>query len=201
MNLARPAQEQMFFPMQQRGQQFMTVMVRTASPSQAAGMASQVRGAVHEVDPGEAVDEFRTMNSVVSRSVADRRLVALLLAMFAGLALVLAAIGIYGVTAYGVAQRTREIGIRMALGAQRGDVFRLIVGGGMKLILAGVVVGLLVALGLTRLLSSLLYGVGASDPLTFAGVILLLGAVALAANYLPARRATRIDPMTALREE
>ena len=141
------------------------------------------------------------MNAVVSRSMADRRLMASLLAGFAGLALALAAVGIYGVTAYGVAQRTREIGVRMALGAQRGHVFRLIIGGGMKLVLIGVAVGLCVALGLTRLLSSLLYGVGASDPLTFAGVILLLGAVALAANYLPARRATRIDPMMALREE
>ena len=141
------------------------------------------------------------MDVSVARSTADRRLMSCLLAGFAGLALVLAAIGIYGVTAYGVAQRTREIGIRMALGAGRGDVFRLIIGGGMKLILVGVGLGLLAALGLTRLLSSLLYGVGASDPLTFAGVVVVLGAVAFLANYLPARRATRIDPMAALREE
>ena len=201
VSLADPPPDEMYFPMYQRAQPFMAVAVRAATPEIAVALAPTVIAAVHELDSSEAVTECETLDAVVARSVADRRLMALLLAGFAGLALVLAAIGIYGVTAYGVAQRTREIGIRMALGAQRADVLRLIVGAGMKLILVGIVLGLFAAFGLTRLLASLLYGVGASDPLTFAGVVAVLGIVALVANYLPARRATRIDPMMALREE
>ena len=201
VNLAEAPPEEMFFPQRQRPSAGMNVIIRAGTPEQAVGIAPSVTAAVHELDRSEPVGEYETMDAAVARSVANRRLMALLLASFAGLALVLAAIGIYGVTAYGVAQRTREIGIRMALGAGRGDVFRLIIGGGMKLILVGVGMGLLAALGLTRLLSSLLYGIGASDPLTFVGVVAVLGLVALLANYLPARRATRIDPMEALREE
>ncbi len=201
VNLAEAAPEEMFFAWRQRPQPYMNVIVRAENPAQALGLATVVSAAVHELDRDEPVGEYETMDTVVARSTANRRLMSSLLAAFAGLALVLAAIGIYGVAAYGVAQRTREIGIRMALGADKGDVFRLVIGGGMKLVAAGVVLGLLVAFGLTRLLSSLLYGVGASDPVTFGGVIVVLGAVAFLANYLPARRATRIDPMAALREE
>ena len=197
----RPPTAEMYFSMFQRPELTMNFYVRARKPEQAASLESAVRAAVHEVDPDEPVNAVHEMSYWVYRSVADRRLIAWLLASFAVLALGLAAIGIYGVTAYGVAQRTREIGIRMALGAQRSDVFRLIVGGGMKVIAVGVVIGLLVAFGSTRLLSSLLYGVGASDPGIFAGVVVLLGLVAFAANCLPARRATLIDPMTALREE
>ena len=201
VSLAEAAPEEMFFAWNQRPWPYMNVVVRAATPAQAPGLASAITAAVHELDRDEPVGEYGTMDAAVARSVANRRLMSSLLAAFAGLALVLAAVGIYGVAAYGVAQRTREIGIRMALGAGRGDVFRLVIGGGMKLIGIGVALGTLAAAGLTRLLGSLLYGVGAGDPATFAGVVAVLGLVALLANYLPARRATRIDPMAALREE
>ena len=201
VGLARPPTREMYFPVFQRPEVFMSLYVRAERPEQARSLVTSVRAAVHAIDPDEAVGDVLEMNFLLNRSMADRQLMAWLLAGFAGLALVLAAIGIYGVTAYGVAQRTREIGIRMALGAQRSDVFRLIIGGGMKLILAGIVVGIVSALGLTRYLASLLYGVGTGDPLTFSVVVIVLTAVALMANYLPARRATRIDPLTALREE
>ncbi len=200
-SLAQPAVAEMYFSMFQQAQPYMRVYLRGGTTAQAKGLAPALRAAVQAIDPAQPVAQSEDMRAVVRRTVSDRRWVAGLLTGFAGLALVLAAIGVYGVTAYGVAQRTREIGIRMALGAGRGDVFRLIIGGGMKLILVGVGVGLLAALGLTRLLGSLLYGVSASDPLTFAGVVTVLGLVALLANYLPARRATQIDPMEALREE
>jgi ABC-type antimicrobial peptide transport system permease subunit len=125
----------------------------------------------------------------------------ILLGSFALLALLLSSMGIYGVVSYLVGQQTREIGIRIALGAQRGDVMRLVLGDGVKMALTGVGVGLAAAMGLTRLMSSVLFGVSATDPLTFGGVALLLALVALAAAYIPARRATRVDPLVALRYE
>jgi putative ABC transport system permease protein len=125
----------------------------------------------------------------------------LLLGIFAGVALVLAAVGLYGVMSYTVAQRTREIGLRMALGAQRGDVLRLVVGQGLRLVLVGVVVGLVASLILTRVMTSLLYGVSATDPATLVTISLVLIAVAVFASYIPARRATRVDPLIALRYE
>ncbi len=198
---AKPARPELYFSIFQRPAPYMNVYLRAIKPEQAKTLGPALRAAVRAVDPDQPVGDVLELTTVVTRSVADRQLMAILLAGFAGLALVLAAIGIYGVTAYGVAQRTREIGIRLALGAQHRDVFRLIIGGGMKLIAAGIVVGVVGALGLTRLLASLLYGVGASDPWTFAAVVAVLTTVALLANYLPARRAARVDPLTALREE
>jgi putative ABC transport system permease protein len=141
------------------------------------------------------------MEQVVEDSTAQPRFYLLLLATFAAVALVLAAVGIYGVMSYSVSRRIHEIGIRMALGAERRDVLRLIVRQGMLLALVGAAAGLLGALGLTRLMASLLYGVQPNDPATFLTVTIVLCLVALAANYIPARRATKIDPMVALRYE
>jgi ABC-type antimicrobial peptide transport system permease subunit len=141
------------------------------------------------------------MDQLLYESVASSRFRAMLFGVFAALALVLAVIGIYGVMAYSVSQRTNEIGIRMALGAQRGEVMRLVLGQGTKLTLLGVVLGITAAVALTHLMSSLLFSVSATDPLTFVGVDILLTLVALAACYVPARRAMRVDPMIALRYE
>jgi ABC-type antimicrobial peptide transport system permease subunit len=142
-----------------------------------------------------------TMDSVIARSLASRRFAMILLAVFAALALVLASIGIYGVVSYIVGQRTHEIGIRMALGARRGHVLKIVLGQGVRLALLGVMIGLGAAAGLTRLMARILYGVSATDPLTFAVVAIVLTLVALAACYIPARRAVRIDSMVALRYE
>jgi predicted permease len=160
-----------------------------------------VRRDVSEFDPGAVVYAVETMNEVLSNSMAARRLTMILLAAFAALALALSCVGIYGVISYLVGERTREIGVRMALGAQRSDVLRLILGQGAGMALLGVLPGIFLALGLTRLMSSQLFGITPHDPLTFAGVALVLVIVALVACYLPARRAARVDPMVALRNE
>jgi len=141
------------------------------------------------------------MHQIVGASIAQPRFRTLLLALFGALAVVLSGVGLSGVLAYSVAQRTREIGVRIALGAQSEDVLRLVVGQGMSLALAGIGIGLAAALALTRLLSGLLYGIGANDPATFAGIALLLVVVAAAASYFPARRASKVDPIVALRYE
>jgi predicted permease len=175
------------------------VVVRTKG--EPAAVMGPVRHAVEEIDPREVIYSVETMDEVVSHSFAARRLSMILLGVFAALALALACVGIYGVISYLVSQRTHEIGVRVALGAQRDDVLRLVLGHGARMALAGVAIGIVAALALTRLMSRLLFGVSASDPLTFSGVAILLVIVALVACYIPARRAMRTDPIVALRHE
>jgi ABC-type antimicrobial peptide transport system permease subunit len=141
------------------------------------------------------------MNQVLYTATARPRFLTFLLVLFAGLAVLLAAIGIYGIMSYTVAQGTREIGIRVALGAQSRDLFQMVLGRGLRLTLIGIILGVAGAFGLTRLMSNLLFGVSATDPLTFMGVAVLLVIVALLASYIPARRATKVDPLVALRYE
>ena len=164
-------------------------------------LATAIRNKLKEVDPEQPILNLRTMEQVVTESVAGRRFNMLLVALFAVVALVLTVIGLYGVVSYWVSVRTQEIGLRMALGAQKADVLRLVVGRGMGLLMVGLCVGIAGALGLTRLMASLLYKVNPTDPLTFAGVALLLTAVSLLACVVPARQAMRVDPMEALRYE
>jgi putative ABC transport system permease protein len=164
-------------------------------------MASTAIREIRAMDPDQPVSDVRPMNTVVTESVSRQRFNMMLLGIFAAVALALAAIGIYGVMAYSVTQRTQEIGLRMALGASRNDVVRMVVGHGFILALAGVGFGLAAAFGLTRLMKSLLFGITATDPVTYAGLSLLLVTVAAIACYIPARRATRIDPLVALRYE
>jgi ABC-type antimicrobial peptide transport system permease subunit len=156
---------------------------------------------IEQMNSQEVVFDPHTYDELISRSLADKWFSMVLLGVFAGLALLLSSIGIYGVISYLVSQRTHEIGIRLALGAQQKDVLLLVLGEGMQTALAGVAIGMAAAFGLTQLMASVLYGVSATDPLTFAVVALVLMSVALAACYLPARRAMRVDPMTALRYE
>ncbi len=164
-------------------------------------LAASLRGIVAALDPQTPVSDVRTVDQRISSSVERPRFAMLLLAAFAGVALLLGAVGIYGVIAYTVGQRTREIGVRMALGARSGDVLRLVLAQGAGLALAGVALGVGIALAVTQALRSLLFGVGAADPLTFALVPLLLVGVALLASWIPARRAARVDPMVALRSD
>jgi predicted permease len=177
----------------------MYVVVRTASDSQQ--IVPAVRSDIWSIDKDLPVTRVQTMDQLLTASVAGNQFRAVLFAIFAGLALVLAGIGIYGVLAYAVSVRTHEIGIRMALGAERKDVLRLVLWQGIRLAIAGVGLGIVAALGLTQLMASLLFGVSAKDPATFASVAILLTGVALLACYLPARRAMRVDPMVALRYE
>ena len=176
-----------------------SLVVHTGVPPESLVRAVQAK--VWAIDPLMPVTNIRPMEQILAHDSGSQRFNAILLALFSLLAVVLAAVGIYGVISYSVSQRTHEIGIRMALGAQPRDIFRLVVGQGMVLTLIGVAVGLVGAFALTRFLSSLLFGVSTTDPATFAGVALLLAAVALLACYFPARRATRVDPLVALRYE
>jgi putative ABC transport system permease protein len=193
--------EQLYFPFYQDPSPYnMSLVVRTGL-ADALSLNSAVRAAIQSVDRNQPVYDVFTLRQVVGNSLAERRFSMLLMGIFAAVALTLAAVGIYGVMSYAVAQRTHEIGIRVALGARAGHVLRLVVGQGLALTLSGVGIGLLAALALTRSLASLLFGISATDPLTFALVALLLTAVALLACYVPARRATRVDPMVALRHE
>jgi putative ABC transport system permease protein len=177
----------------------MTMVVRSAGdPAQLAGAA---RAAIAEVDASQPVFDVATMNSLIAGTLAQRRFTMTLMLLFGLVALVLAAVGIYGVMAYTVTQRTREVGIRMALGARPTAVMAMVLGDGMRLVAAGLVVGVGAALLLGRVVSSLLYGVAATDPVTYAIIAVALAAVAALAIVLPARRAMRVDPMVALRAE
>jgi predicted permease len=185
-----------FWPLLSRGSGY--VARTTSSP---LSVVNAIREAAVRADPSTVVYGSRAVEDIVANSIATQRLAMILLSVFSALALVLCAIGIYGVISYLTRQRTHEIGIRVALGASRGDVLRMVLGEGMKITLIGVAFGLAAALLLTRLIAKLIYGVGASDPITFAGVAILLTGVALFACYIPARRAMRVDPMIALRYE
>ena len=177
----------------------MTLVVRTSGDPRSA--AGAVREQIRALDANLPLAGVKTLEEQFDLSLFPARAAAWTLGSFGLLALVLAGVGIYGVASYSVAQRTREIGVRVALGAQRVDVLRLVMGDGLFVIGVGLAAGLLLALAASRAAAGFLYGVGANDPLTFAGVPLVLGAVALAAGYLPARRATKVDPAVALRHE
>jgi putative ABC transport system permease protein len=189
----------MYVPLAQSHPPDMNVVVRTAGNPLL--LAAGLSDAVHSLDKDQAVSAVRSMDDIVSASVAQPRFSSELLGLFAVLALLLAAVGLYGLIAYTVTQRTHEIGIRMALGADPGDIRRMVLARGMRLALAGAAIGIVGALALTRLMRDLLYGVTATDPVTFIGVTAMLTIVALAASYMPARRAMRVDPIVALRYE
>ena len=197
--LGQEGREQAYFPYLQRPSNRMYLAIKTGVDP--LSLTSAVRDAVLSLDRDVPVYEVKTLDQLVTTSLAQRQLNMILFAAFSAIALILAAVGIYGVMSYSVTQRTHEIGIRMALGAQQSGVLRLIVRQGMTLALAGVGIGLLVASALTRLMSSLLFGVSATDPITFAAISVILIGVALVACFVPARRATQVDPMVALRYE
>ena len=199
LGLDQPQFPHVYLPVEQWPLPANFLLVRSSLPS--PNLADAVRQAVAAVDKEQPVFLTAPLESWVADSVAKQRFSLLLLSLFGALALVLASVGIYGVVSYAAAQRTREIGIRMALGAQSSDVLRLVIKQGMRPALLGVAIGLLGAVALTRLLKSLLFGVSATDPLTFILVATLLGGVALLACTLPARRAAKVDPLTALRHE
>ena len=186
-------------PLLQAASPIFTFVVKGDAPPAALG--PQLDAAIRGLDPELPVFAVRTMDEAMAATIAERRFAMQLLALFAAAALVLSAVGIYGVIAYGVAQRTREIGIRMALGARPADVRRMLLLEGGRLAAAGVTAGLAGSFLLTRAMSALLYGVGPRDPMTLASVPAVLAAVALAATFFPARRASRVDPTTALRSE
>jgi predicted permease len=188
-----------YFPFAQIPSGGMTVILKAAGdPNQ---LIAAVRQQVKAIDPDQPIYSVRTMDDIRAESVAPERLNLTLLSIFAGIALVLAVVGIYGVMSYTVTQRTHEIGIRMAIGAQPRDVFRMVIGQGMMLALIGVVAGLVLAFLLTRLMASMLFGVEPTDPMTFAAIAVLLTGVALVACYVPGRRATKVDPVVSLRYE
>jgi putative ABC transport system permease protein len=200
MGIEEPVKAEMYLPYKQiKNDQWFAprdLVIRTSVDP--LGIVAATRREIHQVDPDQPISNIRTMDEVLGEETASRRLGMTLLTIFAALALLLATLGIYGVLAYFVVQHTQEIGVRVALGAQRRDILRLVLKKGMLLTLLGVGIGLGAAFALTRLMASLLYGVSSADPLTYAAIALLLTMVAFGACYLPARRATRIDPMVAL---
>jgi putative ABC transport system permease protein len=190
---------EVYVPYAQEPGPYMTIVVRTdADP---AATIPAVRSAVLTIDKDQPLDQVATMESLLSESMAQPRFYSFVLGVFAAMALALTAVGIYGVMSYSVTQRVHEIGIRLALGAEQGDVLRLVIGQGLVLTVIGMTAGLAGAFALTRVLASLLFGVHPTDPVTFVAVSLLLTTVAMCASYIPARRATKVDPMVALRYE
>jgi putative ABC transport system permease protein len=202
-SLASESSSEMYFPYRQADQVLpvttLSLVVRTAGTPLAQAQA--LRSVVHDIDANQPITAVRSMDENVSQSISQPRFRTVLLAVFAGIALVLAAVGIFGVMAYSVAQRTRELGLRMALGASRGRVLQLVLAHGVRLTLIGVGIGLAATFLLTRYVSSLLFNVPAYDPMTLVGVVAALVVISLCACYLPARRATLVDPIVALREE
>jgi len=188
-----------YFPLYQNPQPLTTLVVRT--PADPARLAKDIREAVRAVDSAQPVSRVRLLSDMVNSSLSSRRFVVTVLGVFAGLALLMAVIGLYGVISYAVTQRTQEMGVRMALGAQRAEILQLVLSQGMRLASAGAAIGLVVSLISSRLLRSQLFGVSSFDPLTFVSMAGVLIGAALAASYIPARRATRVDPMVALRYE
>jgi putative ABC transport system permease protein len=197
--LEAPSEPAYYLPASQAPLQDMTLLVRTTTDP--LSLVGAVRGAVLSIDPNQPISNVNTLERVVDDSIAQRRLNMLLMGLFGALAMLLSAVGIYGLLSHAVTQRTQEMGIRVALGAQVGDVLKLVLGQGMKLALAGEAIGLLGAFALTRLIRGLLFGVTPNDALTFLVVAGVLATVALLACYLPARRATKVDPLVALRYE
>jgi len=197
--LNAPHTMQVYLPHAQYSTQYLTLVVRTGSDP--LSVSGEIRREVARLDSELPVSNVASMDQVMSDSVAPQRFSAALLGSLAGLGLLLATVGVYGVLSYSVSQRTREIGIRIALGAARRDVLALVVGNGLKLLVIGVIAGTVAALLVTRLMSNLLFGISATDPLTFAGVAIFLSVVALLASCIPARRAAKVDPMVALRYE
>ncbi len=197
--LANPARLEVYVPFRQSASSDMTLIVK--SGIEPAALTSAIRSAIAPIDKEQPIFGIATMQQLVNDSVSTRRITLILLGVFGALALLLGAIGIYGVLAYSVAQRTHEIGIRMALGARGGDVLRMVLSQGAKIAGAGVVIGVIASFGLTRLMTKLLFSVSPADPATFAAVAIVLVLVALLASYIPARRTLRVDPMIALRHE
>jgi len=197
--LANPGRLEVYLPFRQATSNEMALLVK--SGQEPTALVSAIRGIVTSIDKEQPIFRIATMQEVVNASVSTRRITLILLGLFSGLALVLAGIGIYGVISYSVAQREREIGIRMALGAQRADVLRLVLAQGGKISAAGIVIGSAASLGLTRLMAKLLYSVRAVDPATFAAVAVVLALITIVASYIPARRTLRVDPLIALRHE
>jgi predicted permease len=201
-------QAQLYLPFRQLSgrPRAVNVVMRVEGGSGKAGIVlpvtfDSIRGVIQSQNTQNIIFRPQTMNEVIAGTLATQRFSMTLLGAFAAVALLLASVGLYGVISYLVGQRTQELGVRIALGARRKDILRLVVNHGMKMALGGVAVGLLAALGLTRLLAQMLYGVSATDPATFTVIALLLAAVALAACFIPAWRATRVDPLVALRHD
>lgn len=207
-NWVNPSEEELYVPYLQSKDYiqnpsgpfaYITLVVRTAdNPS---NLNSEIQATIHSIDRNVPISEVQTMDEVVAKATGDSRFYLTLLGAFACVALVLAAVGIYGVMSYSVSRRIREIGIRVALGAEKDDVLKLVILQGMVLAISGIGIGLAGALALTRLMSGLLYGTKPADPVTFAAAVLVLALVAMVSSYIPARRAAKVDPIVALRYE